>query len=47
MLTAALSSLNAGLYSTGGILHSMSVAESAPKFADRMKSGVCIIADLR
>ena len=41
VLTAALSSLNAGLYSTGRILRSMSVAGSAPKFAGRMnKSGV-------
>jgi len=41
VLTAALSSLNAGLYSTGRILRSMSVAGSAPRFAARMtKSGV-------
>jgi L-asparagine permease len=41
VLTAALSSLNAGLYSTGRILRSMAVAGSAPKFALRMsKSGV-------
>lgn len=41
VLTAALSSLNAGLYSTGRILHSMSMAGSAPKYAARMnKSGV-------
>ncbi|OZC73299.1 L-asparagine permease [Rhodococcus sp. 06-418-5] len=41
VLTAALSSLNAGLYSTGRILHSMAVAGSAPSFAARMnKSGV-------
>ncbi len=41
VLTAALSSLNAGLYSTGRILRSMSVAGSAPKFAARMnKAGV-------
>jgi L-asparagine permease len=41
VLTAALSSLNAGLYSTGRILHSMAVAGSAPKFAARMnKAGV-------
>ncbi len=33
VLTAALSSLNAGLYSTGRILRSMSVNGSAPKFA--------------
>ncbi|KAA0925186.1 MULTISPECIES: amino acid permease [Rhodococcus] len=41
VLTAALSSLNAGLYSTGRILHSMAIAGSAPAFAARMnKSGV-------
>ena len=33
VLTDALSSLNAGLYSTGRILHSVSMAGSAPKFA--------------
>ena len=38
VLTAALSSLNAGLYSTGRILHSMSKAGSAPKFVGRMNS---------
>jgi L-asparagine permease len=41
VLTAALSSLNAGLYSTGRILRSMSVNGSAPQFASRMyKAGV-------
>lgn len=41
VLTAALSSLNAGLYSTGRILRSMSLNGSAPKFAARMnKAGV-------
>jgi len=41
VLTAALSSLNAGLYSTGRIMRSMSVSGSAPKFAARMnKAGV-------
>lgn len=41
VLTAALSSLNAGLYSTGRILRSMSSAGSAPKFTFRMnKRGV-------
>ncbi|WP_236007826.1 amino acid permease [Nakamurella leprariae] len=41
VLTAALSSLNAGLYSTGRILHSMSVNGSAPAFASRMsRAGV-------
>ena len=41
VLTAALSSLNAGLYSTGRILHSMAKAGSAPKFTGRMnKAGV-------
>lgn len=41
VLTAALSSLNAGLYSTGRILRSMAMAGSAPKFAATMnRSGV-------
>ncbi|MDX2939385.1 amino acid permease [Streptomyces ipomoeae] len=41
VLTAALSSLNAGLYSTGRILRSMAATGSAPKFASRMnKAGV-------
>jgi L-asparagine permease len=41
VLTAALSSLNAGLYSTGRILRSMSLAGSAPRFAGRMnRAGV-------
>jgi L-asparagine permease len=41
VLTAALSSLNAGLYSTGRILRSMALAGSAPKFAGKMnKAGV-------
>ncbi|MEA9986207.1 MULTISPECIES: amino acid permease [Subtercola] len=41
VLTAALSSLNAGLYSTGRVLHSMGMNGSAPKFTTRMnKSGV-------
>ena len=41
VLTAALSSLNAGLYSTGRILRSMSLNGSAPKFTARMtKRGV-------
>ncbi|MED6047627.1 L-asparagine permease, partial [Rothia kristinae] len=41
VITAALSSLNAGIYSTGRILNSMSHAGSAPKFAAMMtKSGV-------
>ncbi|MEH0111138.1 amino acid permease [Tersicoccus sp. MR15.9] len=38
VMTAALSSLNAGLYSTGRILRSMSVNGSAPKFTGRMSS---------
>lgn len=38
VLTAALSSLNAGLYSTGRILRSMSLAGSAPRFASRLSS---------
>ncbi|RWZ85136.1 amino acid permease [Glutamicibacter sp. HZAU] len=41
VLTAALSSLNAGLYSTGRTMRSMSLNGSAPKFAGRMnKAGV-------
>ena len=41
VLTAAFSSLNAGLYSTGRILRSMSVNGSGPKFTARMsKHGV-------
>jgi len=36
VLTAALSSLNAGLYSTGRIMRSMSLSGSAPRFAGRM-----------
>jgi L-asparagine permease len=40
-LTAALSSLNASLYSTGRILRSISLNGSAPKFTARMtKCGV-------
>ncbi|GFH37071.1 amino acid permease [Streptomyces pacificus] len=39
VLTAALSSLNSGLYSTGRILRSMSVAGSAPKFTGVMNKG--------
>ena len=38
VLTAALSSLNAGLYSTGRILRSMSMNGSAPKFTAKMSS---------
>jgi L-asparagine permease len=41
VLTAAFSSLNAGLYSTGRILRSMSVNGSGPKFTGLMsKNGV-------
>lgn len=41
VLTAALSSLNAGLYSTGRILRSMAVSGSAPRFTGRMsRNGV-------
>ena len=38
VLTAAFSSLNAGLYSTGRILRSMAMSGSAPKFTSRMSS---------
>ena len=41
VITAAFSSLNAGMYSTGRILHSMAVAGSAPRFAGKLtKTGV-------
>lgn len=41
VLTAAFSSLNAGLYSTGRILRSMAMNGSAPRFTARMsRSGV-------
>lgn len=41
VLTAVISSLNSGLYSTGRILHSLAIAGSAPKFAARMnRAGV-------
>jgi L-asparagine permease len=41
VLTAAMSSLNAGLYSTGRILRSMSMSGSAPEFVGRLnKRGV-------
>ncbi|MCA1217035.1 amino acid permease [Streptomyces sp. 8L] len=36
VLTAVLSSLNAGLYSTGRILHSLAQAGAAPRFFGRM-----------
>ncbi|MCX4965875.1 amino acid permease [Streptomyces sp. NBC_00654] len=39
VLTAALSSLNSGLYSTGRILRSMALAGSAPAFTGRMNKG--------
>ncbi len=38
VLTAAMSSLNSGLYSTGRILRSMAVNGSAPRFTARMSS---------
>ncbi len=38
VLTAALSSLNSGLYSTGRILRSLSMGGSAPKFMAKMSS---------
>ena len=41
VLTAALSSLNAGMYSTGRIVRSLAAAGSAPQFTGRIsKSGV-------
>lgn len=36
VITAALSSLNAGMYSTGRIVHSMAMAGSAPAFCARL-----------
>ncbi|MBJ8348778.1 amino acid permease [Antrihabitans sp. YC2-6] len=48
VLTAAFSSLNAGLYSTGRILRSMAMNGSAPKFTARMSrngvpyGGICL-----
>lgn len=39
VLTAALSSLNSGLYSTGRILRSMSMSGSAPRFTGVMNKG--------
>ncbi|ARC57368.1 L-asparagine permease 1 [Frondihabitans sp. 762G35] len=39
VLTAALSSLNAGLFSTGRVLHSMGMNGSAPKFTTVMSKG--------
>jgi L-asparagine permease len=38
VLTAALSSLNAGLYSTGRILHSMAQAGASPRFTGLMNT---------
>lgn len=55
VLTAAMSSLNSGLYSTGRILRSMSMAGSAPRFTGAMNrnqvpyggilltAGVCVL----
>ncbi len=41
VITAAMSSLNAGLYSTGRIYRSLAITGSAPRFMSRMnKSGV-------
>ncbi|MBL3950235.1 L-asparagine permease, partial [Bacteroides thetaiotaomicron] len=38
VLTAALSSLNSGLYSTGRVLRSLSMGGSAPAFLARMSA---------
>ncbi|RPF30036.1 asparagine:proton symporter (AAT family) [Streptomyces sp. Ag109_G2-6] len=55
VLTAAMSSLNSGLYSTGRILRSMAVSGSAPRFTARLSrsqvpyggilltSGMCVL----
>nr|WP_240897474.1 amino acid permease [Kineococcus vitellinus] len=39
VLTSALSSLNAGLYSTGRIVRSMAMNGSAPRFAEKLNKG--------
>lgn len=44
VLTAAFSSLNAGLYSTGRILRSLAMNGSGPKFTARMSKTVCPMA---
>ena len=44
VLTAAFSSLNAGLYSTGRILRSMAMSGSAPKFTSQMSNAACPMA---
>jgi L-asparagine permease len=52
VLTAAFSSLNAGLYSTGRILRSMATNGSAPKFTAKMSrqgvpwAGICLTASI-
>ncbi|MGE2689977.1 amino acid permease [Mycolicibacterium pulveris] len=52
VLTAAFSSLNAGLYATGRILRSMAMNGTAPKFTARMSSrgvpygGICLTASI-
>jgi len=38
VLTAALSSLNSGLYSTGRVLRSLAAGGSAPAFVSRMNA---------
>ncbi len=52
VITAAFSSLNAGLYSTGRILRSMAMSGSAPQFTSRMSKrgvpygGICLTASI-
>ncbi len=52
VMTAAFSSLNAGLYSTGRILRSMALSGSAPKFTGLMSrrgvpyGGICLTASI-
>ncbi len=52
VLTAAFSSLNAGLYSSGRILRSLSMTGSAPKFTGGMSNrgvpygGICLTASI-
>ncbi len=46
VITAAASSMNAGMYSTGRILHSMAVAGSAPKIAAKISKGGVPVAGI-
>lgn len=46
VITAAASSMNAGMYSTGRILHSMAVAGSGPKIAAKISKGGVPVAGI-